>query len=300
MRPPCDGDEDWMDMRSKRGRRAALAVGATLALTAAWVGNQAAAAGEGQVFHGCVKDGSLIPGSIMTNTQPTCPGGGTVVSWDSEGRPGLDGPAGPTGETGPPGPPGEQGATGARGEPGMPGETGPPGPRGEAGAAGAPGERGPEGAIGPQGDRGPAGPTGPAGPSGTDAAITSVFDLSDYGWGRLLPGSVQERVLGERTLAAGTHFVTAQVNLQNRAEAWLQNNDRTVRCWLKYGGVEYGSTYLTLTSKHWGTIQIQDWVTSATNANLAFTCRVVDGDALEGTVWQGDTRVTFFRKASTP
>jgi hypothetical protein len=289
-----------MDVRSKKGRRAALAVGATVALTAAWFGNQAVAAGEGQVFHGCVKDGSLIPGSIRTNTQPTCSGGAALVSWDAEGRPGVDGPAGPTGPTGPAGPPGEKGATGAQGEPGARGEPGPAGPQGVAGPEGATGERGPAGAVGPKGDQGPAGPAGPAGPNGTDAAIVGASELGNYGWGLLLPGSGQERVLGEKTLVAGTHFISAQVNLQNRAEAWLQNNDRTVRCLLRYGGVEYGSTYLTLTSKHWGTIQINEWVTSGTNANLAFTCRVLDGDASAGSVWQGDTRVTFFQKASTP
>lgn len=289
-----------MDERSKKGRRGALAVCATVALTATWLGNQAVAAGERPVFHGCVKSGSLIPGSITTDVQPKCSGGATLVSWDAEGRPGADGPAGPIGEAGPTGPAGEQGPTGASGETGPQGDPGSAGPQGEPGPAGPTGERGPAGAPGAKGDQGPAGPAGPAGPKGADGALSNVWALGNYGWGRLLPGTGQALVLGEQTLVPGTHFVSAQVNLQNRADAWGQNNDRTVRCWLGYENVEYGSTYLTLTSKHWGTIQIQEWVTSSQYAGLAFTCRMVDGDVSEGTVWQGETRVTFFKKAGTP
>ncbi len=95
-----------------------------------------------------------------------------LLTWNSEGVPG---PQGPTGATGPQGVAGATGATGLTGATGPQGLSGPAGPTGAQGLAGA---SGPAGASGSQGPTGPEGATGPQGATGpTGAGVTTTTEL---------------------------------------------------------------------------------------------------------------------------
>jgi hypothetical protein len=110
----------------------ALAVALTIGGLA---GHLALASGTGtsHTFYACVKDGSMIPASVVVDKTPACRGGAEPVSWNEAGPEGSVGPAGTSGSAGP---------TGA---------TGPSGPQGSTGAAGPSGSAGPTGATGPPG-----------------------------------------------------------------------------------------------------------------------------------------------------
>jgi len=144
-------------------KRAVSAGAFAVALTiGGFAGHLVLASGDAahRTFFACVKDGSLIPGSVVVDTAPTCRGGADTVSWNNAGPQGAAGLAGSVGPAG---------ATGATGSAGADGATGP------AGADGKDGSRGPTGAAGTDGSKGPtgaAGVTGATGPAGSGGGIT--------------------------------------------------------------------------------------------------------------------------------
>lgn len=87
----------------------------------------------GDVFGACVRDGAVVPASIVVNAEPDCRGGSIAISWNQQGPQGEMGPVGPVGPTGPQGPPGPKGDAGNPGPVGPAGPAGPVGPQGEPG-----------------------------------------------------------------------------------------------------------------------------------------------------------------------
>src|SRR3974390_453199 len=67
---------------------AVLAVGVTAAVTAG-------ASTGGTTYNACLKSGKLLDVGVAT---PTCPGGASPISWNSQGSPGPTGPQGPVGQ----------------------------------------------------------------------------------------------------------------------------------------------------------------------------------------------------------
>jgi type VI secretion system secreted protein Hcp len=67
---------------------AVLAVGVTAAVTAG-------ASTGGTTYNACLKSGKLIDVGVAT---PTCPGGASPISWNSQGSAGPTGPQGPVGQ----------------------------------------------------------------------------------------------------------------------------------------------------------------------------------------------------------
>jgi hypothetical protein len=139
----------------------ALSAGAfAVALTiGGFAGHLVLASGDAthRTFFACVKDGSLIPGSVVVDTAPTCRGGAELVSWNNagpQGSAGLAGSVGPTGATGSAGTDGATGPSGAAGAAGSKGATGSAGSDGTTGATGAAGSTGVTGATGPAGGGG--------------------------------------------------------------------------------------------------------------------------------------------------
>lgn len=114
---------------------------------------------------------------IIEKVNKACTAKQTLISWDSNGVVGPQGPAGPQGSTGPAGPQGvagpqgPQGPAGPTGPVGNAGAAGPQGPTGPAGAIGPTGPQGPVGEIGPMGPTGPQGPTGAPGTNGTNIQV---------------------------------------------------------------------------------------------------------------------------------
>jgi hypothetical protein len=140
-----------------------------------FAGHLALASGDGtsRVFYACVKDGSMIPGSVVVDTAPTCRGGAEVVSWNH---------AGPQGATGLSGQAGSAGPTGATGPAGRQGDAGPGGPTGSGGPAGTTGSAGRQGDAGPAGPTGSAGATGATGPAGSGGSgVKSIGGLVTAG-----------------------------------------------------------------------------------------------------------------------
>jgi hypothetical protein len=146
----------------------ALAVGLTIG---GFGGHLALASGNEttHTFYACVKQGSMIPGSLVVDTPPTCRGGAQVASWNNAGRQGPVGPQGASGPGGPGGPAGPTGPAGTAGPTGATGSAGTPGPAGATGPAGV------VGATGATGSAGTPGPTGPPGPAG--AGVKTISGL---------------------------------------------------------------------------------------------------------------------------
>ncbi|MDQ1509037.1 MAG: hypothetical protein QOG50_881 [Actinomycetota bacterium] len=139
----------------------ALGAGAfAVALTiGGFAGHLVLASGDAphRTFYACVKDGSMIPGSVVVDTAPTCHGGAELVTWNNagpQGSAGLAGSVGPPGATGSAGSDGSTGPDGAAGASGPTGATGSPGTDGSTGAAGATGSPGATGATGAAGSGG--------------------------------------------------------------------------------------------------------------------------------------------------
>lgn len=85
-------------------------------------------------YYACLKNGNVS--DVGTTAPSSCPGKGTVISWNQQGPQGVPGPMGATG------PQGAQGDVGPQGPQGI------PGPQGAAGPQGATGAQGPAGTSG--------------------------------------------------------------------------------------------------------------------------------------------------------
>ncbi len=112
---------------------------------------------DGEQLRGCVNPSG---GLRIIAASESCRSNESLVTWNSTGPAGQQGPAGPAGPTGATGPQGPRGLTGERGT------NGAQGLQGERGGIGPQGPQGERGLTGPQGERGEAGPEGPAGPQG--------------------------------------------------------------------------------------------------------------------------------------
>lgn len=145
---------------------------------------------------------------------------------------GKAGPKGRQGVAGPPGPAAPAGAAGANGVAGSPGSPGAPGINGTPGATGPTGPGG-TGATGPTGPDG-TGATGPTGPAGTGATGPTgptgppVVASANASPSTPMLLSTTPTTVAVVTIGAGSHLISATVNLDNAAPSSAQSSPRAV------------------------------------------------------------------------
>lgn len=265
-------------MTAARARRLGVAISAAVASSLLLVGS-AGADEPGRTYYGCAKEGSLIPGSMSLDPTTSCPGSATLVSWNQQGLAGLAGPAGAVGATGPRGPAGVTGDQGPLGPAGPAGAVGPQGPAGDEGATGETGPAGADGAKGPTGDLGPIGAAGPPGAAGARGAITGELHSVKLA-ARPLSAKGSTQVIDEIIVPTSQIVrIRADVNLRNDADFALQDNTRTVRCWVERGldTATMGGALVTLNGKHYGSVHVHTWFAISPGNRVRFLCEAVDG-----------------------
>jgi hypothetical protein len=92
--------------------------------------------------------------------------------------------------------------------------------------------------------------------------------------------------------------IRADVNLRNDADFALQDNTRTVRCWVERSSERMGEALVTLNSKHYGSVHVPTWFATNPGARVRFLCEALDGGSDASHVTVLSSRVHVFLSAS--
>jgi hypothetical protein len=117
-----------------------------------------------------------------------------------------------------------------------------------------------------------------------------------------LPARGSTRVIDEIIVPTSQIVrIRADVNLRNDADFALQDNTRTVRCWVERGldSAKMGEALVTLDSKHYGSVHVPTWFAISPGDRVRFLCEALDGGSDASHVTVLSSRVNVFLSASS-